>query len=90
VDLNDCPRLLEHLRVEALDNRVLVYDPNGGMVVELNRTAGLVIQLCDGTRTVAEIRDVLAEAYPDAAGTIAEDIPRILAGLAEHEVLECP
>src|SRR3954452_19754980 len=35
VDLTASPRLPEHLRVEAVDTRVLVYDPNGGMIVEL-------------------------------------------------------
>lgn len=90
MDLNATPRLPEHLRVEALDARVLVYDPNGGMVVELNRTAGLVVQLCDGERSVAEIRDALAEAYPPAADDIAEDVPRVIEGLVDREVLECP
>jgi coenzyme PQQ biosynthesis protein PqqD len=90
VDLNASPRLAGHLRVEALDVRVLVYDPNGGMIVELNRTGGLVIQLCDGVRTVAEIRDALADAYPPSAEEIGEDVPRVIEGLVERGVLECP
>ena len=90
MDLTASPRLAEHLRVEAVDNRVLVYDPNGGMIVELNRTAGLVVQLCDGERTIAEIRDALADAYPDASEAIGEDVPRIIEGLVDSEVLECP
>jgi coenzyme PQQ biosynthesis protein PqqD len=88
VDLNASPRLPDHLRVEALDHRVLVYDPNGGMVVELNQTGGLVVQLCDGTRSVAEIRAALAEAYPQSAAAIGEDVPRIIEGLVDKEVLE--
>ena len=88
MELDACPRLAGHLRVEALDNRVLVYDPNGGMVVELNRTGGLVVQLCDGERSVAEIRDALVEAYPDAAEQIGREVPGIIDGLEEREVLE--
>jgi hypothetical protein len=87
VDLEACPRIAEHLRVEALDNRVLVYDPNGGMIVELNRTGGLVVQLCDGERSVAEIRDALAEAYPDAATQIGAEVPGIIDGLEARGVL---
>lgn len=88
MELDACPRLAGHLRVEALDNRVLVYDPNGGMIVELNRTGGLVVQLCDGERTVAEIRDALAGAYPDAADQIATEVPDIVDGLEGRGVLE--
>ena len=82
------PRLRVHLRTEPLDRRVLVYDPNGGMVVELNDTAGLVLQLCDGERTAGEIVSTLAEAYPDAAGKVSADVTRILDDLVEGEVLE--
>ena len=88
MELDACPRIAEHLRVEALDNRVLVYDPNGGMIVELNRTGGLVVQLCDGERSVAEIRDALAAAYPDAAEQIAGEVPAIIEGLEERGVFE--
>ena len=39
---------------------------------------------------MAEIRDALAEAYPAAADDIADDVPRVVEGLVDHEVLECP
>lgn len=82
------PRLREHLRTEPLDRRMLVYDPNGGMVVELNDTAGLVLQLCDGSRSAADIVAALAEAYPDAAEQVTGEVPGILDELVAREVLE--
>ena len=88
MDPHTRPRLREHLRTEPLDRRLLVYDPNGGMVVELNDTAGLVLQLCDGTRSTADIVAALADAYPDAAEQVAGEVPGILEELGERGVLE--
>lgn len=88
MDASSRPRLLENLRTEPLERRVLVYDPNGGMVVELNATAGLVVQLCDGSRTVPEITAVLAEAFPQSAADVTDEVPTIVDQLVEGAVLE--
>jgi hypothetical protein len=41
--------------VQDLENEVLIYDSNLDRAFCLNRTAALVYQLCDGTRTIAEV-----------------------------------
>ncbi|MBX7169519.1 MAG: PqqD family peptide modification chaperone [Pyrinomonadaceae bacterium] len=47
--------------VQDLENEVLIYDLNINKAFCLNQTAGLVYQLCDGKRTVAEISDLMSK-----------------------------
>lgn len=53
----------------------------------INDTAALLWELCDGKRTVGDIKKLLQEAYPDAADAIAADVDEALAMLREHEAL---
>lgn len=46
--------------VQNLENEVLIYDLTINKAFCLNQTAGLVYQLCDGKRTVAEISDLMS------------------------------
>lgn len=85
---SDSYRVAEHLEQEALEDRLLVYDPNGGQVVELNSTAALVVQLCDGERSVSEIQKALAEAFPEAAAQIAVEVPELVEQLVGDGVLQ--
>jgi len=47
--------------VQDLESEVLIYDLNINQAFCLNATAGLVYQLCDGKKTVAEIRYEMSE-----------------------------
>ncbi|MDX5569758.1 pyrroloquinoline quinone biosynthesis peptide chaperone PqqD [Streptomyces sp. ID05-04B] len=55
-------------------------------VVVLEGHAGQVVGLCDGTRTVCGIVDVLAERYPGAP--VATEVPPFLDRLHEEGWLE--
>ena len=69
--------------LEELDGDLLLFNPQNGRLLELNSTAALVWQLCDGARTLSEIETLLAELYPDAAPAIAADLPNILSNLKQ-------
>ncbi|MGA5134226.1 pyrroloquinoline quinone biosynthesis peptide chaperone PqqD [Streptomyces blastmyceticus] len=58
------------LRYDGVRERELLIVPE--RVVILNRQAGEVLRLCDGTRSVKEIIAVLAERYPHAP--VAADV----------------
>ena len=61
--------------------RVLQY-PEG--VVLLNNTGGIILDLCDGQRSIAAIAAILEERYHrDVLGDVIE----YLSGLAERELL---
>ena len=67
--------------LEELDQELLLFHPQDGRLLELNATAALVWQLCDGVRTVAVISGLIADAYPQDAASIAQDVPDILVEL---------
>lgn len=46
--------------VQDLENEVLIYDLTTNKAFCLNETSALVFQLCDGTKSVAEISDLMS------------------------------
>jgi pyrroloquinoline quinone biosynthesis protein D len=51
-------------------------------VVILRGAAGAVVGLCDGTRSVADIVDELADRFPGSA--VATEVPPFLDGMREE------
>jgi hypothetical protein len=66
-----------------LDDNIAVYDDVGQLMILLNSSAGAVWNLCDGSTTVHEMVGELAEAYPDDAAVIGDDVRETLRKLAE-------
>ena len=50
----------------------------------INHQAIVILELCDGTRTVTKIKNLLKEAYPDAAEDIPSDVDDSLNLLLGH------
>ena len=71
-----------------LDDNLAVYDDVGQLMILLNSSAEAVWNLCDGSTTVAAMIRELAEAYPDDASVIAEDVRGTLRKLAELGLVE--
>ena len=84
---SDIPRRAPGFLLEELDDELLLFNPDDGRLLELNSTAALVWQLCDGARRVAEIDALLAAAYPESAADIAQELPHTLANLAQLAAL---
>ena len=51
----------ENLVEQEVDGELLIYDLNKNKALCLNHTSALVWQACDGTRTIAEINDLLGK-----------------------------
>lgn len=75
-------------QLEACDGELLLYHPEKTQAVYLNETAALVWQLCDGHRSVAEMRTLILDAYPDQAAQILDDLPAALQQLAACGAIE--
>lgn len=52
---------LEDIVVQEIDGEVLIYDLKTDKAFCLNRTSAVVWQACDGSRTIAEINDVVGK-----------------------------
>ena len=76
------------LRAELMDGELLLYDPSGSRIIQLNATAALIWQLCDGQRNVEEIVSLLQVAYPEQADMIAQDVQEMLDRWVEAGCLE--
>jgi hypothetical protein len=72
--------------VQDLETEVLIYDLTTNKAFCLNQTAGLVYQLCDGRRTVAEISDLMSK---ELKTLVSEDFVWLaLDGLKKDGLLE--
>ncbi len=82
------PRRKPDYRLEVIDNELLLYHPVQTTILYCNQTALVIWQLCDGQRTTQAIIDMLIQAYPEAAGTIADDVKATLEQLARQGAIE--
>jgi hypothetical protein len=75
----------DRLRTETLDGELLVYDLDGDIASQLNRTAALVWHNCDGRHTVAELVTIVSEELGESAD---EDVVLMaLDSLSEHGLI---
>ena len=55
------PQALTTLEIRKVGDEWLVHDPNNDKLHVLNPTAGKILELCDGTRTAADIVTILRD-----------------------------
>jgi pyrroloquinoline quinone biosynthesis protein D len=79
------PRLARgtRLRWDAVREQHLLLVPEGALV--LNPTAAAVLELCDGSRTLAEVVRELEVRYPGAE--VADDVRELLQRLAQRALV---
>ena len=81
-------RLAESLHLKADGDKLLILDPRTYSVHELNSSAALVAQLCDGTRACEEIVADLACAESADAASVSETVYRALQLFQQQGLLE--
>jgi len=81
------PRRKTDYRLETLDNEILLYHSGKTTVLYLNETASMIWTLCDGTRTLADITKLLADAFPEQAG-IGNEVESTVRTFVEHAAME--
>jgi pyrroloquinoline quinone biosynthesis protein D len=75
--------------VEELDGENLLYRLGAHKAIHLNDSATLIWRLCDGTRTVQQISDLLKGQYPGSENAVASDVAEAIELLvSEGAVLE--
>ena len=72
---------------EAFDDEILLYAVSTGKGVYLNKTAGLVLELCGNGHSVDEIITLLEEAFSEQQHDIRQDVENTVTTLLEHGAL---
>ena len=80
---SDKPLRVPDYRLEEVDGDAMLFHPARDEIHQLNSTAALIWQLCDGARTVSQLIALLQESYPEAAAQIPGDVEEALRDL-EH------
>jgi hypothetical protein len=60
--------------VEEMEGENLLYRLGGHKAIHLNDTATVIWKLCDGSRTVQDIIDLLTKEYPGSETAVAADV----------------
>ena len=82
------PKPVEGFQTQSLDGEIVLLHPARNTIIHLNQTGALVWQLCDCSRSVDEIIELLSAAYPEALEAIAVDVPEIIQALVRQGALE--
>jgi coenzyme PQQ biosynthesis protein PqqD len=73
--------------VEEMEGENLLYRLGTHKAIHLNETATLIWKLCDGSRTVQDIVDLLRKEFPDSEADIAVDVREAVELLANEGAL---
>jgi hypothetical protein len=73
--------------VEEMEGENLLYRLGGHKAIHLNDTATLIWKLCDGSRTVQAIIDLLTKEYPGSETAVAADVQEAIELLANEGAL---
>ena len=75
------PRARPDVTVTDIDDEIILYDPSDGSTHALNLTGALVWDLCDGTRTLEEIADTVADDFGRPREQTRPDVEALAARL---------
>jgi len=82
------PVKTKELEIRNVDDQVLVHDAAHDKVHVLNRTAAIVLNMCDGTRSSTDIAHALSEATGTDISLVIEDVKTIVSDFASLQLVE--
>jgi hypothetical protein len=82
------PKRRSDVKIRRVEGETVVLDRQGGQIHQLNSTASIIWNLCDGRSTLAEIENQMAEAFDVDRKTAAKDLAAILWQLRQLNLLE--
>jgi hypothetical protein len=83
-----CPLARAEVMVHSLDDDLILHLPGNDDVFVLNRTGARIWALCDGTHTVHQIAEEIADTYEVASDRAASDVDALAKELRSAGLLE--
>ena len=69
------------------DGWTLLVNPDNAAAIAVNPTGALIWRLADGRRTVDDITTGVRRRFPDAPGSVCDDVAALLATLSESGLI---
>jgi hypothetical protein len=82
------PRIRPDISVADIDGEAVVYDPNGEHLHYLNHSAALVLDLCDGTATMKQMAQAIADVYEMPPDDVEKQVRTTVRELRRRVLLE--
>ena len=82
------PRLAEDVTVCDIDGEAVVYDPTGQQIHYLNYSAALMLDLCDGTATIRQMAEAVADVYEMQVDEVEKQVRKTVRDLRLRSLLE--
>ncbi|MCP4401597.1 MAG: PqqD family protein [bacterium] len=82
------PKQVSDIEIETFGDGVLLYHQTIREAVHLNNSAALIWTLCDGNNSMADIENILKNAYPEGKDSLRSDINSILETLQKSHTIE--
>ena len=76
------------IELAEIEGEGVLYCHEKMTMIYLNESASLIWRLCDGRRTIADIIDAIADAFPDQANAVSLDVPETIELFVRERMLE--
>lgn len=86
---NTNPRIKPDINIKIIEKEVLVYDPATEKIHIINRTAGDILNLCDGANDLVTIKKKISALYEmdDNYDDICRDVDEMMDKFRELDIL---
>ncbi|GAC1430890.1 MAG: hypothetical protein NVSMB5_25050 [Candidatus Velthaea sp.] len=85
---DEIPAVRPDIELRRVADEVLVHDRAGAIVHVLNSTAGTVLELCNGARSVGDIAGIVRASAEDPKAPVERDVQRILTEFAALNLVD--
>jgi hypothetical protein len=82
------PKVRQDLVAVDIDSEAVVYDPEEALLHHLNPTAAVVFKLCDGSGTIRELSEDIAEVLGMPFDTVQRQVRRVVSQFKREGLLE--
>jgi Coenzyme PQQ synthesis protein D (PqqD) len=89
-DPSSRPLRVEFVVSYNVNDEMVLYAPEHGQAVSLNRSAGAIWDLCDGSNTLLEISTLLADWSGCPSSAILADVQHAVANLVSNGLVKLP